>query len=170
MTEKATFAAGCFWQVEAEFRNIDGVTATAVGYTGGHTSDPTYRDVCSDRTGHAEAVRIEFDPEKVSYAQLLDVFWGAHDPTTMNRQGPDVGSQYRSGIFFHSPEQESVARTSLAAAQPRFSRPIVTEITPASDFWMAEDYHQQYLEKRGVASCRIPGMGVVEAETTASAT
>jgi peptide-methionine (S)-S-oxide reductase len=169
MIDKATVAAGCFWQVEAEFRNIPGVSATAVGYTGGHTAEPTYRDVCSDRTAHAEAVRIEFDPDKVSYAQLLDVFWGAHDPTTMNRQGPDIGSQYRSAIFFHSPQQEAVAKASLAAAMPRFPRPIVTEITPAGDFWMAEGYHQQYLEKRGLASCRIPGMGVVEPETTASA-
>ena len=169
MTEKATFAAGCFWQVEAEFRNIPGVTASAVGYTGGHVASPTYRDVCGDRTGHAEAVRVEYDPAQVSYEQLLDVFWGAHDPTTVNRQGPDVGSQYRSAIFFHSPEQEAAARSSLAAAQPRFRRPIVTEVSPASEFWMAEAYHQQYLEKRGMASCRIPGMGVVEPEATASA-
>jgi peptide-methionine (S)-S-oxide reductase len=170
MIEKATFAGGCFWQVEAEFRNVPGVTATAVGYTGGHTTEPTYHDVCGDRTGHAEAVRIEYDPGQVSYQQLLDVFWGTHDPTTMNRQGPDIGTQYRSAIFVHNPEQEATARASLNAALPRFPRPIVTEITPAGEFWMAEDYHQQYLEKRGLASCRIPGMGVVEPETSASAT
>ena len=169
MTEKATFAAGCFWQVEAEYRNVPGVKATAVGYTGGHTPSPTYSDVCSDRTGHAEAIRIEFDPAEISYAQLLDKLWEIHDPTTMNRQGPDVGSQYRSAIFFHSPEQEEAARASLATAQQRFSRPIVTEVTPASEFFLAEDYHQQYLEKRGVASCRIPGMGVATPEAAASA-
>jgi len=160
MTEKATFAAGCFWQVEEEFRNTPGVVGTAVGYTGGHLSHPSYRDVCTDRTGHAEAVLVEFDPAQVSYERLLDVFWAAHDPTQLNRQGPDVGTQYRTAIFYHSPEQEAAARASKAAVQSRHSRPVVTEIDPASQFWMAEDYHQQYLEKRGMATCRIPGMGV----------
>jgi peptide-methionine (S)-S-oxide reductase len=157
--EKATFAAGCFWGVEAEFRNIPGVTATAVGYTGGHTSEPTYRDVCSHRTGHAEAVRVEFDPAVISYEQLLDEFWRLHDPTQLNRQGPDVGDQYRSAIFVHSPEQEEIARRSKDAAQAHVSRPIVTEVTPATRFWMAEEYHQRYFEKNGVSSCRIPNMG-----------
>jgi peptide-methionine (S)-S-oxide reductase len=160
--EKATFAAGCFWGVEAEFRNIDGVTATAVGYTGGHTSEPTYREVCNHTTGHAEAVRVEFDPARIAYEQLLEEFWKLHDPTQLNRQGPDVGDQYRSAIFFHSPEQAEVARRSRDAAQSGFKRPIVTEITPASMFWPAEEYHQRYFEKNGVSSCRIPNMGVAK--------
>jgi peptide-methionine (S)-S-oxide reductase len=151
--EKATFGAGCFWGVEADFRAVPGVTATRVGYLGGHTDNPTYRDVCSHTTGHAEVVEVEFDPDQVSYDKLLEVFWNGHDPTQLNRQGPDVGDQYRSAIFFHSPEQEAAAKESLEAARPRFRRPIVTEITPASTFWEAEDYHQQYLEKRGLASC-----------------
>ena len=158
--EKATFGAGCFWGVEAGFRQIDGVISTAVGYSGGHTPNPTYRDVCSDETGHAEVVQIEFDPAKISYEKLLDVFWENHDPTTLNRQGPDVGSQYRSAIFSHSPAQEETARRSKARleASKRFRRPIVTEIEPAADFHRAEDYHQQYLEKRGLASCHVsPG-------------
>ncbi len=155
--EKATFGAGCFWGVEAAFRQIDGVISTAVGYSGGRTANPTYRDVCSDETGHAEVVEVEFDPAKVSYERLLDVFWENHDPTTLNRQGPDVGSQYRSAIFFHTPAQEATARESKArlAAAKRFRRPIVTEIEPAATFYRAEDYHQQYLEKRGLASCHI---------------
>jgi peptide-methionine (S)-S-oxide reductase len=152
----ATLAAGCFWQVEAEFRQTDGVLATEVGYTGGTTEDPTYRDVCTDRTGHAEAVRVEFDPSKISYEQLLDVFWSLHDPTTLNRQGPDFGSQYRSAIFVHDAEQKDVAEGSKARAQERIRRPIVTEIIPASEFYPAEEYHQRYLEKRGLATCRIP--------------
>ena len=167
--EKATFAAGCFWGVEAEFRNLDGVTATAVGYTGGHTSEPTYRDVCSHSTGHAEAVRVEFDPTVISYEQLLEKFWGEHDPTTLNRQGPDVGDQYRSAIYVHSPEQEEVAQRSRAAAQGHFKRPIVTEITPATKFWPAEDYHQRYFEKNGVSSCRIPNMGTAAVGAEAEA-
>jgi peptide-methionine (S)-S-oxide reductase len=154
--ERATFAAGCFWGVEDAFRKLPGVKETAVGYTGGRFENPTYRDVCSDRTGHAEAVEVTFDPEEVSYEQLLDVFWENHDPTTMNRQGPDVGSQYRSAIFTHSPEQEAAARTSKErlAASHRYSRPIVTEIVPSSTFYRAEEYHQQYFEKRGISHCR----------------
>jgi len=155
---EATFGAGCFWGVEAAFRQVEGVTATAVGYSGGTAPDPTYREVCSGRTGHAEAVRVEYDPDRVSYEQLLDRFWDMHDPTTPNRQGPDVGTQYRSVIFFHTPEQEAAARASkerLQAAARRW-RPIVTEIVPAPAFHRAEDYHQRYLEKRGAASCRVP--------------
>jgi peptide-methionine (S)-S-oxide reductase len=155
MTEKATFGAGCFWGVEIEFRNVPGVVDTAVGYEGGTLPNPTYEDVCSHTTGHAEVVQVEFDPDEVSYDQLLDVFWGVHDPTQVNRQGPDVGSNYRSVIFFHSPEQEEMALESKARAQARFDRPIATEISPASDFWRAEEYHQQYLVKRGLATCRI---------------
>jgi peptide-methionine (S)-S-oxide reductase len=155
--EKATFGAGCFWGIETAFRQIDGVISTTVGYSGGRTANPTYRDVCSDETGHAEVVEVEFDPAKVRYEQLLDVFWENHDPTTLNRQGPDVGSQYRSAIFFHSPAQEAAARASKARleAAKRFRRPIVTQIEPAATFYRAEDYHQQYLEKRGLASCHI---------------
>jgi peptide-methionine (S)-S-oxide reductase len=153
----ATFAAGCFWGVEAAFRQVPGVTSAEVGYTGGHTENPTYEDVCSHATGHAEAVRVQFDPEKVSYEDLLGVFWGNHDPTQVNRQGPDVGDQYRSAIFFHSPEQERAARDSKEALEKsgRHKRPIATEITPAPAFHRAEEYHQQYLEKRGQAHCRI---------------
>jgi peptide-methionine (S)-S-oxide reductase len=154
-TEKATFGAGCFWQVEAEFRNMPGVTATAVGYSGGTTDNPTYEQVCTDRTGHAEVVEVEFDPERVSYDELLEKFWSLHDPTQLNRQGPDVGSQYRSAIFFHSPEQERAAVASRDRAQARFKRPIVTEVTPAEPFHRAEEYHQRYLEKRGLATCTI---------------
>ena len=153
--EKATFAAGCFWGVEATFRAIPGVVSTRVGYIGGKTDKPTYKEVCTDRTGHAEAVEVTYDPSKVAYQRLLQVFWENHDPTTLNRQGPDWGSQYRSAIFFHSPEQESVARASIAEAQRRFHRPIVTQIVPAPTFFEAEDYHQQYLEKRGQAHCHI---------------
>ena len=155
MTETATFGAGCFWGVEIEFRNVPGVVDTAVGYEGGTLPNPTYEDVCSHTTGHAEVVQVEFDPDEVSYDQLLDLFWSVHDPTQVNRQGPDIGSNYRSVIFFHSPEQEEKALESKARAQARFDRPIATEISPASDFWRAEAYHQQYLVKRGLATCRI---------------
>lgn len=155
--DKATFGAGCFWGVEAAFRQVDGVTSTAVGYMGGTLQKPTYEDVCTDRTGHAEVVQVEFDPARVSYDQLLGVFWENHDPTTLNRQGPDVGTQYRSVIFYHSPEQQQAAIASKEALSKsgRFRRPIVTEIVPAGDFWRAEEYHQQYLEKRGLAHCRL---------------
>ncbi|HEY8022409.1 MAG TPA: peptide-methionine (S)-S-oxide reductase MsrA [Thermoanaerobaculia bacterium] len=157
MTEKATFGAGCFWGVEAAFRQVPGVVDAAVGYSGGRTARPSYKDVCSGRTGHAEVVEVTFDPAKVSYDQLVDVFWANHDPTTKDRQGPDVGEQYRSEIFYHSPEQQAAAEASKARedASGRHRRPIVTEITPASDFWRAEEYHQRYLEKRGLAHCRI---------------
>ena len=155
--EKATFGAGCFWGVEATFRQIPGVIDTAVGYLGGTLKNPTYEDVCTDQTGHAEVVQVTYDPAKVSYNQLLNVFWEMHDPTTLNRQGPDVGTQYRSAIFFHSPEQEAIARRSKAEveASGKFRRPIVTEITPASTFYRAEEYHQRYLEKRGLSHCHI---------------
>jgi peptide-methionine (S)-S-oxide reductase len=151
----AVFAAGCFWGVEAAFREIPGVTATTVGYTGGRVASPSYHQVCSGRTGHAEAVQVEFDPAKVSYAQLLDTFWASHDPTTRNRQGWDIGSQYRSAIFFEGAEQEAVATASLKAHQGDRRKPIVTEITQASAFYPAEDDHQQYLEKRGQSSCHV---------------
>ncbi|MEQ1885979.1 MAG: peptide-methionine (S)-S-oxide reductase MsrA [Bryobacteraceae bacterium] len=151
--EKATFGAGCFWGVEATFRKLAGVKATAVGYSGGAVNYPTYEQVCTDRTGHAEVVEVTFDPAAIPYADLLEVFWANHNPTTLNRQGPDVGTQYRSAIYFHSPGQEAEARRSRDAAQARFPRPIVTEITPASEFWRAEEYHQQYLEKRGLSHC-----------------
>ena len=155
--EKATFGAGCFWGVEAAFQEVEGVVSTAVGYSGGHLQKPTYQDVCSGRTGHAEVVQLEYDPARVSYDQLLDVFWENHDPTTLNRQGPDIGEQYRSAIFFHTPEQEAAAKASKARLEGsgRYRRPIVTEITPASEFWRGEDYHQRYLEKRGLAHCTI---------------
>lgn len=156
MTEKAIFAAGCFWGVEAAFRRVKGVTAVTSGYTGGHLESPTYEEVCSDRTGHAEAVEVEFDPRVVSYEQLLDLFWEMHDPTTPHRQGPDVGSQYRSAIFFLTPEQEAAARASKERLERegKFRGPIVTEITAATTFWPAEEYHQRYYEKRGIGSCR----------------
>ena len=153
MTERATFAAGCFWGVEAEFRRIPGVTGTRVGYTGGHTDSPSYYDVCSDTTGHAEAVEVTYDPEQVSYDTLLDLFWRAHDPTQGNRQGPDVGSQYRSAVYFHSPRQEEQALASRARLQTQLSDPITTEVVPAGEFFEAEDYHQQYFEKSGRTSC-----------------
>ena len=154
---KATFAAGCFWGVEATFRQLPGVTATRVGYTGGHFPNPTYKDVCSDGTGHAEAVEVDYDPTKLSYEKLLQVFWANHDPTTLNRQGPDVGTQYRSAIFYHTPEQQAVALASKEKLEKsgRYRRPIVTEIVPATSFYRAEDYHQQYLEKRGLSSCKF---------------
>jgi peptide-methionine (S)-S-oxide reductase len=157
MTEKATFAAGCFWGVEAAFRQVPGVLDAAVGYSGGAFPNPTYEDVCTGRTGHAESVRVEFDPARVSYDQLLDVFWENHDPTTLNRQGPDVGTQYRSVIFVEGREQEKAAKESKERLEKsgRYRRPIVTEIAPAQPFWRAEDYHQRYLEKRGLAHCKI---------------
>ncbi len=150
--EKATFGAGCFWGVEAAFRKIKGVSATSVGYTGGSFDGPTYEDVCTGRTGHAEVVEVEYDPSQVSYDELLEVFWDIHDPTTLNRQGPDVGTQYRSVLFFHIAEQEAAANKSKEKNQSsgRFTRDIVTEVTPASQYYKAEDYHQQYLEKRGL--------------------
>lgn len=146
---KATFGAGCFWHVEHVFANTPGVKSTAVGYTGGHTKNPTYEDVCTDRTGHAEAVQVEYDPDAVSYDELLDVFWSHHDPTTPNRQGPDIGVQYRSAIFYHTDEQRDAAARSRDGLQRsgRHSRPIVTEIVPAADFYRAEEYHQKYIEK-----------------------
>ena len=155
--EKATFGAGCFWGVEAAFRQVNGVKATTVGYAGGTLENPTYKDVCSGRTGHAEVVEVEFDPAQVSYEELLKVFWDNHDPTTLNRQGPDVGEQYRSAIFYHTPEQEAAARASKAALEQSgtYRRAIVTEITPAPTFYRAEDYHQQYFEKRGISHCHI---------------
>jgi peptide-methionine (S)-S-oxide reductase len=154
-TEKATFGAGCFWGVEATFQRLAGVKSTQVGYMGGSQPDPTYEDVCTDGTGHAEVVEVTFDPATISYHDLLNVFWENHDPTTKNRQGPDVGTQYRSVIFVHSPEQETEARASRDAAQKNFRRPIVTEIVPAGNFWRAEEYHQQYLEKRGLSHCHL---------------
>jgi len=155
---RATFAAGCFWGVEAALRQQPGVTATAVGYEGGSLPNPTYEDVCTDRTGHAEVVQVEYDPAQVSYEELLQLFWQIHDPTTQDRQGPDVGRQYRSAIFYHTPEQQAAARASKErlAASGRLRRPIVTEIVPATEFWQAEEYHQRYLEKRGQASCHVP--------------
>jgi peptide-methionine (S)-S-oxide reductase len=155
--EKATFGAGCFWGVEETFRHVQGVTKTSVGYMGGALQNPTYKDVCTDRTGHAEVVQVEFDPGQVSYDTLLNVFWDNHDPTTKNRQGPDWGTQYRSAIFYHSPEQESLAKASKERMDKsgKFRRPIVTLIEPAGDYWIAEDYHQQYLAKRGISHCHI---------------
>jgi peptide-methionine (S)-S-oxide reductase len=155
--ETATFAAGCFWGVEAAFRQVPGVVSTMVGYTGGTRDNPSYRKVCTGRTGHAEAVQVVYDPQRISYDDLLAVFWDNHDPTTLNRQGPDVGSQYRSAVFVHDDEQRAAATRSKDEldASGRFRRPIVTEIIPASEFWPAEDYHQQYLEKRGLSTCRI---------------
>jgi peptide-methionine (S)-S-oxide reductase len=153
--DKATFGAGCFWGVESAFRQVKGVVSTSVGYSGGHLPNANYKDVCSGKTGHAEVVEVEYDPSQVSYDDLLKVFWENHNPTTLNRQGPDVGTQYRSAIYFHTPEQEAAARASKEKAQAQFKNKIVTEITPASEFWRAEDYHQQYLEKRGLAHCSI---------------
>jgi len=156
--EKATFGAGCFWGVEAAVAAIPGVTATAVGYEGGSLDKPSYKDVCTDQTGHAEVVELEFDPEKVSFEELLDKFFALHDPTTMNRQGPDWGTQYRSVVFFHSPEQEQQARAKIEQLTNagRFKpKRIVTQVVPAETFWRAEEYHQRYLEKRGATSCHI---------------
>jgi peptide-methionine (S)-S-oxide reductase len=149
----ATFAAGCFWGVEAAFRRVEGVTRTEVGYTGGALADPTYEAVCAGRTGHAEAVRVEFDEARVAYEHLLELFWSIHDPTQVNRQGADVGTQYRSAVFFLDAGQETAARASLAAVQTRLDRPVATEITPAPEFWRAEEYHQQYLARRGQDAC-----------------
>lgn len=151
------FGAGCFWGVEETFRNTPGVVETAVGYAGGKTENPTYEDVCSDETGHAEVVQVEFDRAKVSYAELLNVFWSNHDPTTPNRQGPDVGTQYRSVVFYHSPEQKAAAEETKREleASGRFRRPIVTQIEAAPAFWRAEEYHQRYLAKRGMSHCSI---------------
>ena len=157
MQEIATFGAGCFWGVEAKFRSTPGVIETAVGYSGGKMDKPTYKDVCTDETGHAEVVQVTFDPEKISYEKLLEVFFKLHDPTQVNRQGPDFGKQYRTAIFYHSPEQQQVAvklKQALEASKA-FNKPIATEITPAAPFWRAEEYHQRYLEKRGMATCQI---------------
>lgn len=155
--EKATFGAGCFWGVEATFRQLNGVTDTRVGYMGGTTENPTYQDVCSGTTNHAEVVEVTFDETIVDYRSLVNLFWQCHDPTTLNRQGPDVGTQYRSAIFYHNNDQQRTARESLAEmeASRQLTNPIVTEITPVSTFYLAEDYHQQYLEKRGLTKCRI---------------
>jgi peptide-methionine (S)-S-oxide reductase len=154
---KATFAAGCFWGVEAAFRQLPGVQQTAVGYTDGQVKNPTYEQVCTDRTGHAEAVDIDYDPAVLSYDKLLEVFWTNHDPTQLNRQGPDHGSQYRSAIFYHTAEQKAAAEASKQALADsgKLRRPIVTQIVPAAEFYRAEEYHQQYLEKRGQSSCHI---------------
>jgi len=155
--ETATFGAGCFWGVEEAFRNLEGVIATAAGYAGGTTEDPTYKEVCSGRSGHAEVVRVEFDPVRVSFEQLLELFWTIHDPTQLNRQGPDVGSQYRTVIFHHGDRQRDAATASREAVgkSGRFARPVVTQIEPASTFWRAEDYHQQYIARGGPGACAI---------------
>ncbi len=157
MTQKATFGAGCFWGVEAAFRRVHGVLSTAVGYMGGTLKNPTYKDVCTDKTGHAEVVQVEYDPSKVSYDDLLKLFWEIHDPTTLNRQGSDVGTQYRSVIVFHTPEQEAAARAYKEKLQRSgvYNRPMMTEIAPASEFYRAEEYHQQYFDKRGLTHCTI---------------
>jgi peptide-methionine (S)-S-oxide reductase len=154
-TEKATFGAGCFWGVEAAFRQIKGVATTQVGYMGGKMKNPTYEDVCTDETGHAEVVEVTYNPKKISYEKLLDVFWQNHDPTQLNRQGPDVGTQYKTVIFYHSPEQKEKAIKSKENEQKKYKNKIVTEIVPASAFYRAEEYHQQYLEKRGLSTCHI---------------
>ena len=156
-TEKATFGAGCFWGVEETFRNLKGVVSTAVGYAGGTKENPSYEDVCSDRTGHVEVVDIDFNPAEISYEQLLEVFWSNHNPTTLNRQGPDVGTQYRSVVFYHSPEQKAAAESAKERLQNsgRFSKPVVTGIEAAPKFWRAEEYHQQYLKKRGQTHCAV---------------
>ena len=156
--QTATFGAGCFWGVESNFRQIPGVVDARVGYLGGTLDNPTYEDVCTDRTGHAEVVQLTYDPKVVTYDQLLDAFWKMHDPTQLNRQGPDYGTQYRSAIFYHTPEQQAEAQRSKERleASGRYKRPVVTEITAASKFYPAEDYHQQYFEKRGIApTCHI---------------
>lgn len=155
--EKATFAAGCFWGVEETFRHLKGVISTTVGYTGGHTENPTYEQVCGKKTGHAEAVEVMFDPSIISYEDLLEVFWNCHDPTQLNRQGWDIGTQYRSAIFYHDEKQKKKAEESLQKkeAEHAFPRPIATEITPASTFYKAEEYHQKYLEKHGRGHCKV---------------
>lgn len=150
-TTRATFAAGCFWGVEDTFRHTEGVVDTRVGYTGGHADEPTYQQVCSDTTGHTEAVEVVYDPARVSYGDLLEVFWRLHDPTQVNRQGPDVGSQYRSAIFTHDEEQTRAAKESKQATEERLGKPVATEIVPADAFWDAEEYHQQYFEKQGIS-------------------
>lgn len=157
MTEKATFAAGCFWHVEEAFRHVKGVVGTRVGYTGGTVENPTYNDVCTGETGHAETVEIQYEPEQISYDQLLEIFWENHNPTSLNQQGPDIGTEYRSAIFFHTPEQEKAARESKARLEKsgKYDQPIVTEIEPAGPFYPAEEYHQQYMEKQG--SCSLKG-------------
>jgi peptide-methionine (S)-S-oxide reductase len=169
--EKATFAAGCFWGVEATYRQIPGVLGTRVGYSGGHTPDPTYEQVCTGQTGHAESLEVTFDPARVSYEQLVDVFFSSHNPTTKNRQGFDVGTQYRSAIFFHTPEQEEAARAAKEKVEERLHWPkkVVTEITPASEFYPAEDYHQRYLEKRGRSSCTVELRQAVDRDEVAEA-
>lgn len=151
--KKAVFGAGCFWGVEAAFRKVPGVVSTRVGYSGGTTPNPTYRQVCTDQTGHAEVVEVTFDSDEVTYDSLLETFWKIHDPTSLNRQGPDIGGQYRSVIFFFDEEQEQMARRSLEQEQQRLSKRIVTQLLPAQEFYQAEDYHQQYLEKRGLGAC-----------------
>ena len=153
MTKKATFGAGCFWGVEAAFRRLDGVTATSVGYAGGRTADPSYQQVCYDNTGHVEVVEVIYDEDVIPYEGLLATFWTEHDPTQLNRQGPDVGAQYRSVVFVHDDEQRAAAERSRDAVQQRLTRPVVTQIEEAPPFWEAEDYHQRYLEKRGLATC-----------------
>jgi len=156
-SEKASFGAGCFWGVEARFREMDGVLETRVGYQGGDHENPSYEEVCTGKTGHAEVVEIQFDPQRLAYEDLLSVFWEMHDPTSLNRQGPDVGSQYRSAIFYHSPEQKMKAEAARQALDRsgQYDRPIVTEISPATAFYPAEEYHQRYLEKKGLSSCAI---------------
>jgi peptide-methionine (S)-S-oxide reductase len=168
--EKATFGAGCFWGVEAAFRQVSGVVETAVGYTGGTKANPTYEQVCTGSTGHAEAVEVTYDPERVSYVDLLNVFWSNHNPTTKNRQGWDVGSQYRSAVFFHSPEQQAAAEASKEETQAGLHWPkkVVTEIEPASTFWRAEEYHQRYFEKTGRSSCTVELAETIQAEPTAA--
>ena len=151
MTEKAIFGAGCFWGIEAKFNSLEGVEDAVSGYSGGHKPDPSYGEVCSGTTGHAEVVEVDYDPEKITYEELLEVFWNEHDPTQVNRQGPDVGTQYRSVIFFTNPEQEAAAHASKEKAQARFRKPIATEIAPASEFYRAEEYHQRYFEKNRLA-------------------
>lgn len=151
----ATFAAGCFWGIEARFATQAGVTETAVGYMGGHTGDPSYQDVCTDTSGHAEVVQLQYDPQIIDYRQLLQLFWEMHDPTTLNRQGPDSGSQYRSAVFFHTEEQQQQAQAMLLQLQPRFQNPIVTQIVPAATFYRAEEYHQKYLAKQGLPICHL---------------
>ncbi len=153
--ELATFAAGCFWGVQAAFSSLPGVAETTVGYTGGTKANPTYKEVCAGKTGHAEAVLVKFDPKKIKYEDLLKVFWEIHDPTQVNRQGPDIGYQYRSAIFYHTPEQKAAAEKSIKELNEskRFKKPIATKVEPAKKFWVAEEYHQKYLEKRGLAAC-----------------
>ena len=160
MEKRATFGAGCFWGVEAAFRELEGVTGTRVGYTGGRTENPTYEDVCSHTTGHAEVVEVTYDDEQLSYDDLLKVFWNKHDPTQLNRQGWDIGDQYRSVVFFHDEEQQEAAVRSKAEEQAHYSQPVVTQVEPAQTFYEAEDYHQQYLEKRGQSTC-TPALGKV---------